>query len=177
MRLQPTSRTFDIIVGFGGASTIPHIVASPIAKFVTKRVVDGYGPQDALTRSFVSDIDALKSSPVVYMTAGIAADGIRAISRMIGATAPPERVWGFDFLGCPTQACPGRPHFDTYGKMGTSFDNAKFRCLDCGWKSTRYRITDVPFIAQWDNAHPSVFSFDFPPAADNIAFWRSAKTA
>lgn len=164
-------------MGFGGASTIPHIVASPIAKFVTRRVVDGYAPRDALTRSFASDIDALKSSPVIYMMPVTIEEKRHVLSCMIGATAPPQRVWGFDFHGCPTVGCMGRGRFDTSGKSGTGFDNAKFECLDCGWKSERYNLKSFPFIEQWDKAHPSVFTFKYPPAEEDIAFWKTAKGA
>lgn len=173
MRLHAPSGTFDLVVGFGGSSTIPHIVASPLAKLVTRRVVDGYLPWEALTRSFAGDIDALKSSPVIFMTPQSSPKTLQAISKMMGATAPPERVWGFNFVGCPDEACPGRLRFDT---NRSDYDNAQFQCMDCGKRSPRYKTPrDVSFIRRWDNAHPSVFSFDFPPTEDQIAFWRLAE--
>lgn len=174
MPMHSPSRTFDLVVGFGGVSTIPHIVASALAKFVTRRVVDGYSAKDALTRSLVCDIDALKSSPVVYVTPRSTADRLEAIATMVATTAPPARVWGFDFVGCPDKKCPGKLRFDTQMKSG--YDNAKFECMDCGAKSKRFKVkSDVPFITQWDNAHPTVFSFNFPPAEKDIAFWRLYK--
>lgn len=175
MRLHAPSGTFDLVVGFGGASTIPHIVASPLAKLVTRRVVDGYAPWEALTRSFAGDIDALKSSPVIFMTPQSSPQTLLAISKMMGATAPPARVWGFPFVGCPTKACPGTLRFNT---NGSNYDSAQFECLECRQRSPRYRAgkgKDVSFITRWDNAHPSVFSFDFPPTADQIAFWKLAE--
>lgn len=162
------SGQFDFILGFGGLTTIPHIVAGSVAKLVTRRVVDGYTPRDALTRSFAGDIDALKSSPVIYvqLSAGV------PIAKWMGVTAPPDRVWGFDFVGCPTPACEGMPRFSS-----NRFDDAKYECLLCRWKSARYKLEALPFIKQWDNAHPTVFFHTFPPAAQEVGFWKTAKSA
>lgn len=138
---------------------------------MTKTIVDGYLPRDALTHSVVADIDALRASPIIFMVATPTEPkgAVEATTTMIALHSPPERAWGFDFAGCRGN-CPGNPKY----RCNKPTD-AKYECLTCGWKSKRYGLHEIPFIKQWDSVHPTVFNFAYPPSEMNVGFWKTAE--
>jgi hypothetical protein len=155
------SGLFDMVVGFSGASTIPHFVTSGLVKLITEIAVDRErNVWDALGRTMANDATLLKHSPVTVIYRDV---NDKVISRAFGFHTPPVRVWGCDFSYCGTRECNPMPR-DVYFKTKGSGEAQKVRqrCLKCGWKSDWKSIQDFDFLQQWDASHALVYWHNFP---------------
>lgn len=159
--IRSYSRTFRMVLGFSGSSTIPTIVGHTLSKFVSARAVDGLDPEEAVRNCIVNDVTLLKSSSVVYIVPGPEASS-RPVATQVGHHHPPDRVWGVDFEGCADENCIWSPS-DTSWASNEPFERARPHCLRCQKKGNIIiREIDLPSIKPWGTSHPRVFKSVFP---------------
>lgn len=150
-----------MIVGFSGASTIPHVVGHSLASFISARVLEDLAPEAALRNTIVNDVTLLKSSPCVFIVPG-PADATRPVATQIGHHHPPDRVWGVELELCGTENCSWS-FGDSLWDSSEPFDKARLFCVRCKRKShVIYRDFDLPSVQPWGASHPRVFRSVFP---------------
>lgn len=148
-----------MVVGFSGASTIPHVVGHSLSRFAACRIIEGLGPEEALRNTVVTDITLLKGTPCVFIVPD--QDG-KPVATQIGHHHPPDRVWGVDLEQCTNENCVWAPG-DSKWNSPEPFKKARMICLRCGKPSpTIVLALDLPSIRPWSDSAPRVYRSVFP---------------
>lgn len=159
--LDPCSGSFKMVLGFSGASTIPHIVGHSLASFAAARAIEELAPEEAIRNTIVNDTTSMKSTSYVYVTPGLNPSD-PPVAIQLGCHCPPDNVWGVELPRCVNLDCDWAPADSVWDSM-PPFKKARASCLRCTKvSSTIWRELDLPSISPWGPSHPRAFKSVFP---------------
>lgn len=159
-----------MVVGFAGASTIPHVVGHTLSRFAASRVIECLAPEEALRNTIVTDISLLKGTPCVFIVPGKSGP---PVATQIGHHHPPDRVWGIDLEKCPNKGCLWAPG-DSLWTSTPPFNTGRMFCLRCKKNSPTIVLqVDLPSVSRWSEAHPRVYRSVFPLPEKEIEILRN----
>ncbi|KAG1850842.1 hypothetical protein DFJ58DRAFT_661827 [Suillus subalutaceus] len=132
--------TFDFVIGFGGASTLPVNVGPMVQAFVRNATLFGIPDVwDSLCELLASSPDVLDYNTVVIVY-GSYVEGKRIVeSREISKHRPPYRAFGHEFSACAKEGC--RPAVSD-NRVSTKNGKVRITCAKCQWTSAWVAIDE-----------------------------------
>ncbi|KAF9235310.1 hypothetical protein BU15DRAFT_64976 [Melanogaster broomeanus] len=127
-----SDNTFDLVVGFGGSSTLPTQVKEGISKIVEGLGVNKVGGIWELVCDVIGNNWMLLKCNSVIVVFKERGDRSQIVSREIGLHNLPWRLWGVEFRACGTVGC--NPHPENL-KLSSKDTKYRVMCTECHWQS------------------------------------------
>ncbi|KAJ8581503.1 hypothetical protein M405DRAFT_847007 [Rhizopogon salebrosus TDB-379] len=156
---------FDFVIGFGGAGTLPTMVASAVRGFLLQCAVYGSSDLWASMCSMLTSNNELLDHTTLVMVYAVEVNGERRVeSRQIAKHSLPFRPFGHEFRACGTSGCQPKAYDFT---ARTKKNAVHLVCTKCGWQSGKIRFdaNNDHFKQLSPIKAPLLFWHHFPPSA------------